>query len=244
MPSAPAEPRTVVPLTGQDARWEKHNTDRENRILQAAVELIELSDAGADVTIAQIAERAGLAKSVLYRRFTGRDELDRRIRSFIAAQLSAAFDSELDYTQGTIRQIISRTILVLVDWVSDHPKLVEFMRTGPSADDDDLDAVSSLAKSVARRANEIMSALATSIGMADNDFQPLTSALVTMTDGSVRQWIRDPDVTMSRGSMVDTLTSYVWFVVDGEIRARGLTVDPDMQVLAVISALLGPQPPS
>lgn len=72
MPTA-AEP-TVV--SGYEARWEQHNAERRGHILQAAVALLEESPPGAEISMVRIAERAGVAKSVMYRQFAGKDELD------------------------------------------------------------------------------------------------------------------------------------------------------------------------
>lgn len=53
--------------SSSNARWDKHNSERRTKILDAAVELIEESAAGVEVSVKEIADRAGLARSVVYR---------------------------------------------------------------------------------------------------------------------------------------------------------------------------------
>ncbi|MFE2432704.1 hypothetical protein ACFXJ5_39110 [Streptomyces sp. NPDC059373] len=52
---------------GHDTRWERHNVERQNRILAAAVELLEVGPAGAEIPGQYIAGEVGLAKSALRR---------------------------------------------------------------------------------------------------------------------------------------------------------------------------------
>jgi AcrR family transcriptional regulator len=130
MPSdAIAQPVTAE-LTGREARWERHNSERQKRILTSAVELIEERAAGAEVSVQQIADRAGLAKSVVYRQFSGRDDLDRRVRAFVLGQFAAALDASMSISVGTLDQILTRTISAVAEWITEHPRIHEFMGTG------------------------------------------------------------------------------------------------------------------
>ena len=53
-------------------RWHEHNSARRTAILEAAVALIEEHAPDAEISTQQIAIRAGLARSVVYRQFDTR----------------------------------------------------------------------------------------------------------------------------------------------------------------------------
>lgn len=66
MPDTDAQERS---LTGHEARWERHNSARQTRIVESAVALLDESAPGTEIPVQSIAKRAGLAKSVVYRQF-------------------------------------------------------------------------------------------------------------------------------------------------------------------------------
>ncbi len=183
MPSdAIAQPVTAE-LTGREARWERHNSERQKRILTSAVELIEERAAGAEVSVQQIADRAGLAKSVVYRQFSGRDDLDRRVRAFVLGQFAAALDASMSISVGTLDQILTRTISAVAEWITEHPRIHEFMGTGPTDyDDESIDAISSLKATIADSARTTITEVGRSVGIDSSPFDSLPFAVVTMVE--------------------------------------------------------------
>ncbi|MCM6775596.1 TetR/AcrR family transcriptional regulator [Nocardia sp. CDC159] len=229
---------------GRQARWEPHNAERRARIVEAAIELVEQSPPGAVISAQLIAERAGLAKSVLYRQFSGRDELDRRVRSEIAARFVDALDSALDIADGSIAQIIARTVGVVVDWIGDHPRLHEFLRGGPAADDPvPRDALAGLLAAVADRAARLVTGLAGVVGVADPPvIDTMTFAIVSMTEATVTRWARDPAPALSREQLVAEVASYAWSILDGVARAHGIVLDPEQPLLPLLDELAALEP--
>ena len=143
--------------TGREGRWDEHNSARQTRILEAAVELLDETDPGVAIPVQQIASRAGLAKSVVYRQFAGKDELERRIRSYLLDGFFATLNDRLDIGTGSIDEVLTRTVRAVADWAGDHRHRHEFMRAGPiAADDSGLDAIAVLKTRVAGRAREIL----------------------------------------------------------------------------------------
>ncbi|MFE7797427.1 TetR/AcrR family transcriptional regulator [Nocardia sp. NPDC057440] len=223
-------------ISGYDARWEQHNSERQTLILQAAVALLEESPAGTDVPVHLIAKRAGLAKSVVYRQFSGREELERRIRSYLVDDFARVLDAELDVSSGSIREILTRTIRAVADWMSDHPRLVEFARTGPThTADPGIDAVSSLKLRMSETAQELIASIGRIIGADPAPFASVPFAVVTMVEGVLATWIRDPRPSRSRAEIVADLAAFAWYVLDGAARSIGLAVDPDDELTAVIA---------
>jgi len=226
--------------SGHQARWEQHNSARRTVILHAAVELLEGSARGVDVSVQQIAKRAGLAKSVVYRQFSDREDLDRRIRSHLVDVFANTLDAKLNISDGSIEEILTRTIYTVAEWMSDHPRLHDFMRKGPTHyDDASTDAVSSLKTRMAAHAREIIRSIAKSIDVDDSAFESLTLAVVTMVEGTLTQWVRDPHPDLTRSEISADLATYTWYVLDGALRSEGLVVDPKTEVVTVIQQLAG-----
>lgn len=227
--------------TGYSVRWQPHNIKRQTMILRAAVELLE---SGADCSMQQVATRAGLAKSVVYRQFDGRDDLDRKVRAHLVDEFAATITTDLDISSGSIMDILHRTIHSVADWLADHPRLHEFARTGPTHDVPAIDAVTNLKLRVSRQARDLLTTLGREVGVDADVFASVPFAVVTMVEGTLREWVRDPAPERSREEIVADLALYSWYVLDGAARSAGLVIDPDQELSAVIAEFsnAGPRP--
>ncbi|MBB5912691.1 AcrR family transcriptional regulator [Nocardia transvalensis] len=226
---------------GRQARWQPHNAARRTQIIAAAIELLEESAPGADISAQQIAARAGLAKSVLYRQFSGREELDRRVRATIAERFTDALDAALDIGDGSIAEILARAVGVVVDWICDHPRQHEFLRTGPGDGPADRDALSGMMITITARAGRLVGGLAGVVGVADPPVvDTMSFAIVSMTEATVTRWAHDPDPPLGRAELIAQVASYAWSILDGVAVAHGLTLDRDRPLLDLIEALAAP----
>ena len=231
MPTA-TDPAAV---SGYEARWEQHNTERRAQLLEAAVALIEENPPGAEISMVRIADRAGVAKSVVYRQFAGKEELERRVRSFVFDDFAAILDTNLDVGNGSLRDILTRTVAAVADWMLDHPRLDEFVRRGPTfGSDDSLDAVSELKLRMTRQSEGI-------IGVDDSAFKTVPFAVVTMVEATLSAWIRGAAPERSREEIVTHLADFAWYVLDGAARASGLEINRDDELTSVIAALTNGQ---
>lgn len=225
-------------MSGRAARWQPHNDSRREQIVQSAILLLEQSPPGVEVPIVQIAEHAGLAKSVVYRQFAGRDELDRRIRTTVADLFVADIEDALDIGDGSIHQILSRTVASVVEWIEEHPRLHEFLRGGPSESDPDTDGMSSLIASISASTRQLVVGLGGLVGVVDEPAaDTMTFAVVSMTEATVTRWANDPAPALTRDQLVTEVASYAWHVLDGVARQRGLVLDPDLPLVQVITQL-------
>ncbi|MFB4306106.1 TetR family transcriptional regulator [Actinomadura sp. GTD37] len=224
--------------SGYRARWEEHNSARQLMILRAAVELLEETPPGTRIPVQRIAERAGLAKSVVYRRFGDRDDLDRRIRSYLVDDFASVLSAKLDISHGSVEEILGRSIDTVAGWMSEHPRLHDFMRQGPTHyDDAGVDAVSSLRGRIALRAREVIGAFLASFDLDDGGLESLPLAIVTMVEGMLTQWVRDPAPGRTRPEIVADLTAYAWFMLDGAARSLGLVIDPATELRTVVERM-------
>ncbi len=212
--------------------------------MSALIELLEESASGAEVSMQQIANRSGLAKSVVYRQFSGRDELDRRARSTISEQFVDTIDAALDVWDGSIHQILRRTVAAVADWITEHGRLYDFVRGGPAVGDpDDVDALSSVKATIAARTRALVTGLAGVVGVVDEAAaDTMTFAIVSMTEATVSRWARDPRPLLNRDHLIAEVAGYAWSVLDGAARVHDLTLDPELPLIELIDLLAGDRP--
>ncbi|MGN2639497.1 TetR/AcrR family transcriptional regulator [Nocardia takedensis] len=241
MPSHPSP--TSRPLEGRSRRWQPHNDERRERIVRAMIDLIEEGEHGTDVPMARLTERAGLSKSVVYRQFSGRDDLDRHTRTAICEQFTDTLDAALDVTDGSIHVILDRTVGAVVDWIDRHPRRHEFLRRGPAlGDPDEVDALRSLQTGIAARTRLLVTGLAGVVGVVDEPvIDTMTFSIVAMVEATVTRWARDPNPCMDRDRLVAELAGYAWSVLDGVARGHGIDLDPDQPLLTLIERLAAPR---
>jgi AcrR family transcriptional regulator len=227
---------------GRQARWRQHNRERRQRIIQAAIEVIEESGPGAEVHVHQIAERAGLSRSVLYRHFEDRADLDRAVQEAVVADIASRLIPSMNL-QGTGPEIVERIVRTYVAWAAAHPAL---HRAADHETDD-------LSGPLERGLEEIASHVATVIGAAilalgaeptDEEaatLDPLVYGLVGAVFGSVRRWLNRPERVLSEEGLTRLVSNSVWYVIAGHAAEMGINLGPDQRLdeLAAMAGLGG-----
>lgn len=217
---------------GRQARWDKHNEERRAQILDAALAVIGDGAPGDDFHVQQIAQRAGLNRTVVYRHFEDRADLDRAIRAHILDDLTAGLIPEVSL-DGTVNQIIHRIIASYVDWVVAHPAAHAFAASetaGPFEQGTDR---------IATAVADILQ-LAISLLGADLDddekalVDPLAHGLVGAVFSTVRRWVSRQPQEPEAKVLVDLLTQSVWNLLDGHARRLHLSIDPDLPLLELL----------
>lgn len=226
-----------------DARWSEHNSARRARLVEVAVALLDEKPIGRDVSVEEIATRAGLARSVFYRQFDSRDAFDCRVRTYILDQCFDMYAANLDFSTGSIDEIVFRTAGSLLTWRIDHPAWYAFLATGPAdSDSPELDAVQSLSRRFETLINARLSEIAQLVGVDYEPLRTLPFAVVTMVDGTFTRWLSDPSPVRSRAQVVRDVADYAWYMLDGAARRLGLCVDRDQTVAEVIDGVSGTAP--
>lgn len=217
-------------------RWHEHNSARRARIIAAAVALIDTNNVDDEVPIQAIADRAGFSKSVLYRQFGGRDDLDRHVRTYIVEDSFEKLAPNLDVSAGSVREVITRTVRGLLDWRTDHPQRYAFLSTGPTDyDDPGVDALSSLMRRLVRLLTVVLTEIAEQLQMDHKPFNALAYAVMTMIDGCLTRWIRDAEAAQTRATVIRETSAFAWFLLDGAARSAGLHFDRSSTVATVVN---------
>lgn len=207
--------------------------------MESAVALLDESAPGTEIPVQSIAKRAGLAKSVVYRQFEGREDLDRRIRSYLLEDFDTTISSQLDVNSGSIIDIATRTIRAVLDWMTDYPHRYEFMRSGATDDDPAVDAISTVKVRMEQRVRGVLIPITEMLGIDYSPFESVTYAVVTMVEGSLSRWLREAEPVRTRTEIVEDLANYVWYVLDGAGGSVGVSPDPTTELMTALAKLSG-----
>jgi AcrR family transcriptional regulator len=219
---------------GRQARWARHNEERREQIIAAAVEVIAAGQPGAEVHVQQIAERAGVNRTVVYRYFNDRADLDLAIQRAIVAQLWERLLPAVTL-EGTVPEIIDRIVGTYVDWAVSHPALHHVVDHdyGSGALEQALDEIASAIGQVVTFA---IAAFGGVLEFDEDELDPLMHGLVGAVFGSVRRWLNRPEPVLSAERLRSTVSRSVWFVLDGHARQAGVTLDPERTVAEMLEA--------
>jgi AcrR family transcriptional regulator len=232
---------TELPTTdGRRRRWDQHKAERRRVVLDAAVEVIEEGAPGEEVHVQQIADRAGLSRTVLYRHFADRADLDRAIQTEIVDRVWAEIVPVLSL-EGTPVAVVRRIVAAYVGWAAAHPALHRFAEADVPGD-----GPSPLSRMVAQVAEQIEGLItlgAELLGVPlDDDLRgaldPLVFGLVGAGMASVRRWTAQDD-RVTPEVFVDLLTQAVWLQIAGMAAARGVVIDPDRPVQELFATEAG-----
>lgn len=226
-------------VDGRQARWEHHNQERRRVILTAAIEVIEATPHGHEVSLAAIAERAGVGRTVIYRHFTDRSELDREIRVAILDEVWARLLPALSL-EGSILQIIERVVAEYVGWAAEHPAL---HRVAGSAEPDDENPLDKGLSMIAGRVTELIETAVDLLHVDVTDEQraaldPLAHGLVGAVFGAVRRWLSRPVREPSAEVLVQLATASVWYLLKGHARALGVELRADQPIEELLAHAL------
>ncbi len=184
---------------GRDARWDEHRQNRHERILTTAIAMI---DAGRrDVGVAAIAAEAGVPRSVVYRLFKDREDLDEQIRQRIVDGMVADLAPAL-VVRGTIRTAVRRAVATYVEWVQEHAELHRFLGSGSASHPEHGSPAMFGGKAgFVRMASEIIESLLVPMSaprkVPRGLVADLATGLVGMTDSVVNGWLAADPATRS-----------------------------------------------
>jgi AcrR family transcriptional regulator len=207
---------------GRSTRWDPHRRRRRAAIIDAAIAAIE--EYGPDALTGQIAEKAGVPRTHVYRHFEGKHALDLAVSRQVAREIGESIRSGL--SASSARGIIGGAIDHHLTWVEAHPNLYRFLAqhsyavatTGSPAADD----------AKAAFATELTALLARYLSMFDLDTGPAERVIigvVGMVDSTAAWWLEHPQV--ERAELTRELTEQVWLIIDHTARELGLVLDPD-----------------
>lgn len=217
---------------GRQIRWDRHNHERQQHIVDAAIAVIEENEPGSHVHLQQIADRAGLTRSVIYRHFADRADLDRAVRTAVVDGLSDELLPAVTL-DGTIPDIIERVVSRYVNWAVAHPSLHRLAESDPATR-----TTSPLQRGLERISEQVMSVVVTTLDtlgtpLSDDEramIDPLAFGLVGAVFSTVRRWLVLGEDRPPASVLVSSVSDSVWYLLEGHARSLGVALHRDQPV--------------
>jgi len=215
-------------VDGRSTRWAAHNDAQRERIIAAAIALYD--EGNVEASLQEIGARAGLSRSVIYRQFEDRGDLQRAVQQQILDGLLSRISEALTLT-GTIHETLRRAAATYIAWAAEHPRLHQLSDLDAAADGPLSRAINQIAGQIAATlvaTFRLGGAEVTDVDVAAAD--PLAHGLVGAVFATVRRWValgaKVPDVD----HLTDLVAESGWALIDVRLRAYGVHVDPDAPI--------------
>ncbi len=222
---------------GRQLRWQQHNRERRQVILNAAVDVLEVHAPGEDIHVQEIADKAGLSRTVVYRHFQDRGDLDLAVQREICGRLGEAVLPAVSF-DGTPREMIRRIVAAYIRWAVAHPALVRFAeRDLPGVSETPMDAaIDQIAAQIQDLMNGVVSLLGAELSEHDRDgLVPWVFGLIGGCFYAVRRWTTRDRLAPPVEVFVELMTDAMWFQIDGLAASRGIQL-PDAPVEQLLAA--------
>ncbi|MEV0335683.1 TetR/AcrR family transcriptional regulator [Nocardia sp. NPDC050717] len=224
-PEPAAAPETT---DGRSQRWSGHKAERRDQILAAAISAIRQH--GVDVGVKDIAERAGVPRSVVYRLFGDRDDLDEQVRDRIIAELMTRLSPVLN-PEGTVGDAITRAVDTYIGWIVTNPHLHHFLAAGstkrsPGGSQSVTGARTAIAVQVTRLFAAALARREQPVDVAES----LAFALVGMVDNAVNRWLSRGMQPLTADELSDLLQRLILNAIAVTLAAADLDIRAETPV--------------
>ncbi|MDF0532320.1 TetR/AcrR family transcriptional regulator [Tsukamurella sp. 8F] len=224
----------TAPPDGRVTRWDDHKAQRRDAILGAAVEVV--AERGADVSVQDIARRASVPRSVVYRVFADRADLDEQLRARILRELSIRLAPSLD-PQGTLEEAIASAVDTYVRWIVEYPRLHQFLSIGSRTRRTvGARAVTETKTEIALRVSGLAASVLRAHGADTAVAESLAFGLIGLVDAAVNRWLANTRHEIDADGLATFLQTAIWAVVHGTAAQAGIELVPTMSVVAVMDA--------
>ncbi|AYF74188.1 TetR/AcrR family transcriptional regulator [Nocardia yunnanensis] len=226
-------------------RWDEHNIARRTAILEAALALIEEHEPGAEISTQQIADRAGLARSVVYRQFRNREDLDARAREYVFDGYLTEFEEILVLDPAkTVEDLIFDVMLTVVRWTTDHPNLYRFAQQGPLPGHPTADTLTTFRHRVADTLWRRFASWTTVLAIDITPYRPLAYGIVGLVEGVISHHLSTPPTPTrpTQPALARLLTTSTWHLLAGHAADQGHPLDRTTPLSTTLATLLSSAP--
>jgi AcrR family transcriptional regulator len=219
-------------VDGRATRWTGQQQRRRAEFVEAALTAIE--EHGPDVSTEQIAAQAGVARTRLYRHFSGAQELNQaiaaRAESMVLEGLAAAWDAT-----SAPEQVIRTAVTTHLRWLTEHAQLYRYLirHSVPTAAGDTV--VNDVKKIISDLLSTLIGEWAAVLGIDTSIVAPLSAGLVGFVDAAAGRWVDEPG-TISLDELVELLADWIWVVIEAAMRSQGVTIDPTTPLSEALTA--------
>ncbi|WP_408897102.1 TetR/AcrR family transcriptional regulator [Nocardioides sp. R1-1] len=217
---------------GRKRRWQQHNADRRQAVIDAALTVLARDLApGAELSVQQIADEASVHRTVLYRYFEDRTDLDVAIQQEICSRAGELLLAAVTL-EGTPREIVHRVIDAYVGWGAENVALMRFAErdiAGASSKPLD-DAIGQIAEQIELVIGGFLALLDAEVDDDDRDaLTPYVFLLVGGVMAAVRSWSSREELRPPAPEFTRLLADVTWLQIEGLAASRKIEV-PDLPV--------------
>lgn len=209
-------------VDGRSARWAGHRERRRGELIDAAVRAI--SKHGPEVSVEQMAEEAGVARTRLYKYFNDAADLGGaiadRAAEMITTEMAAVFS-----VKATPLELTRSAIGAHINWLTEHGDLYRYLTMHALSSGQH--AISDVKTVIARQLVEVFEFYLRTFGAEPVPvLNPLAHGIVGMVESSTNNWLDAPgEITAEQLS--GWLTGWTWTLLDQTLRSHGLEIDPE-----------------
>src|SRR6202012_3375414 len=208
-------PTVTVKTDGRKRRWHQHKGDRRNELVDGTIDAIRHH--GRFLSMDEIAAEIGVSKTVLYRYFVDKNDLNTAVmmrfpQPPLIPNMAGALPSNLDGLALT-REVIR----VYVETVANEPEPYRFVMANSSASKSKVIADSE--RIIARMLAVLMRRRMLQAGMHTGGVEPWAYLIVGGVQLATHASMSDP--RMSSDDLIDYLTMLSWNALCGIVEAGG-----------------------
>lgn len=184
-----------------------------------------IEEHGPDALTGQIAEKAGLARTHVYRHFSGKQSLDLAVATYLVDGLTSRIRDALHHPGSPI-EIIRAAVTEHLAWVDEHPNLYRFLvRRSHTDTETGSDLATDVKDAFGRELTSILGAYFALFDVPEEYAEPVVIGLVGMVDATATWWSERRSV--GRAELAEALVRRCWMIIDDAARSYGVTVPAD-----------------
>ena len=198
---------------GRRLRWTQHRAQCREAFVAAGAAAIDRF--GAAASAEQIAEVAGVGRTVLYRYFRDGEDLRQAIAHHVVQDVVGSVLPKLQLRRMcTPREMLAAAVGTIVGWLDEHPNQYQFLRSRTSS-------LGSLADNVA----PVLKLMVIVFGMPGEAAEPAAYGIAGFVEASSAWWLTSR--SMPREHFTGLVCTGVLHLVEGTALDHGVVVDYD-----------------
>ena len=219
-------------VDGRATRWSGQQQRRRAEFVEAALAAIE--EHGPDVSTEQIAARAGVARTRLYRHFSGAQELNQaiaaRAEQMVLEGLASAWDAS-----SAPEQVIRTAVTTHLQWLTEHRQLYRYLIRHSVTTAAGGTVVNDVKQMISDLLGVLIGEWAQVLAIDTSIVAPLSAGLVGFVDASAGRWVEEPG-SVTIDELVELLADWIWAVIEAAMRSQGVRLDPTTPLSEALTA--------
>ncbi|WP_114451751.1 TetR/AcrR family transcriptional regulator [Halopolyspora algeriensis] len=216
----PTSTRQLRP-DGRATRWAGQHERRRAEFVDAA--LAAIAEHGPEVSTERIAERAGVARTRLYKHFDGASDLQRavsrRVTELITEELEPVWNP-----RGSPMRMITVAVDTHLRWLTEHAHLYRYLlRYSPAGEA--AGGFTDIKTALGRHLTQLFGEYLRTFGLDPRPAETTAFGLVGYVESASARWLDNP-AGIGREELVEQLTETIWTILDHTLRAGGVELDP------------------